>query len=174
MAFNTRIGPTAIAAALGLAALANAGSAQAVTCSSVIAEKGLTHVIYGAGGSAITATLAKVAYVLSKANPPITVFYQDAGGAQVGYQSFKNNAGGTTARPFKYWIAAADVSGTAPTCTADDATAGGPIDFATTGGTLALFEGETLAADAGVFIGPTQGVNVIVPKDSLEASISTE
>ena len=58
--------------------------------------------IYGSGGSAITATLAKVAYVLSKANPPITVFYQDAGGAQVGYQSFKNGTGGTTARPFKY------------------------------------------------------------------------
>lgn len=174
MALNTRIGPTAIAAALGLAALANAGSAHAITCSAVIADKGLTHVIYGSGGSAITATLAKVAYVLSKANPPITVFYQDAGGAQVGYQSFKNGTGGTTARPFKYFLTLADVTGTAPTCTADDATAGRAVDFATTGGTLALFEGETLNADTGVFIGPTQGVNVIVPKDSTESAISTE
>jgi len=173
MALNTRIGPTAVAAALGLAALAGAGSAQAVTCSSVITAKSLTHVIYGAGGSAITPTLAKVAYVLSKANPPITVFYQDAGGAQVGYQSFKNGTGGTTARPFKYWLAETDVTGTAPTCTADDPAAGQAIDFATTGGTLALF-GETLAADAGVFVGPTQGVNVVVPKDSTETSISAE
>ncbi|HET7540628.1 MAG TPA: hypothetical protein VFK05_12175 [Polyangiaceae bacterium] len=173
MALNTRIGPTAVAAALGLAALASTGAAQAVTCSSVISSKNLTHVIYGSGGSAITATLAKVAYVLSKANPPITVFYQDAGGAQVGYTSFKNGTGGTTARPFKYFLNEADVTGTAPTCTADDATNGGPVDFATTGGTLALF-GETLPSDVGVFIGPTQGVNVIVPKDSTETSISTE
>src|SRR3954471_4556641 len=143
MSLNTRIGPTAVAAALGLAALASAGSAHAVTCSSVITAKNLTHVIYGSGGSAITATLAKVAYVLSTANPPITVFYQDAGGAQVGYQSFKTGAGGTTARPFKYWLAAADVTGTAPTCTADDPALGRAVDFATTGGTLALFEGET-------------------------------
>jgi len=61
MASNNRIGPTAIAAAMGLTALAAAGSAHAVTCSSVISSKGLTHVIYGSGGSAITATLAKVA-----------------------------------------------------------------------------------------------------------------
>lgn len=174
MALNTRIGPTAVAAALGLAALAGAGSAHAVTCSSVISSKGLTHVIYGSGGSAITATLAKVAYVLSTANPPITVFYQDAGGAQVGYQTFKNGGGGTTARPFKYFLTAADVTGTAPTCTADDPAVGREVDFATTGGTLALFAGETLAADAGVFIGPTQGVNLIVPKDSTETAISTE
>jgi len=173
MASNTRIGPTAVAAALGLAALAGAGSAHAVTCSSVITAKSLTHVIYGAGGSAITATLAKVAYELSKADPPITVFYQDAGGAQVGYQSFKNGTGGTTARPFKYWLAETDVTGTAPTCTADDPAAGRAVDFATTGGTLPLF-GETLAADAGVFVGPTQGVNVVVPKDSNETSISAE
>src|SRR6185369_7782126 len=173
MAFNTRIGPTAIAAALGLAALANAGSAQAVTCSSVIADKGLTHVIYGSGGSAITATLAKVAYVLSKANPPITVFYQDAGGAQVGYQTLKNGNGGTTARPFKYFLTLADVTGTPSQCTADDTTAGRAVDFATTGGTLALFD-ETLPTDIGTFIGPTQGVNVIVPKDSTETAISTE
>ncbi|HEY0463038.1 MAG TPA: hypothetical protein VGC79_02465 [Polyangiaceae bacterium] len=175
MALNTRIGPAAVAAALGLAALAGAGSAHADTCSSVITTKNLNpdHVIYGSGGSAITATLAQVAYVLSKANPPIYVFYQDAGGAQVGYQSFKTNKGGTTARPFKYWLAATDVTGTTPTCTADDTTNGGPVDFATTGGTLALF-GETLDTDTGIFIGPTQGINLVVPKDSTETSISAE
>ena len=178
MALNTRIGlhPALrwpVAAALGLAALAGTGSAQAVTCSSVISSRNLSHVIFGSGGSAITATLAKVAYKLSQANPPINVFYQDNGGAQVGYQSFKNGTGGTTSRPFKYFLAEADVTGTAPTCTADDPAVGQAVDFATTGGTLALF-GETLPSDVGVFIGPTQGVNVIVPKDSNETSISTE
>ena len=173
MALNTRIGPAAVAAALGLAALAGAGSAQAVTCSSVISANSLTHVIFGSGGSAITPTLAKVAYTLSKSTTPIFVFYQDAGGAQAGYQSFKNGTGGTTARPFKYWLTATDVTGTAPTCTADAST-GQVVDFATTGGTLALFEGETLDADTGVFLGPNQGVNIIVPKDSTETSVSAE
>jgi hypothetical protein len=175
MALNTRIGPTAVAAALGLAALAGAGSAHAVSCQSVIGDPPtLTHVIFGSGGSAITPTLAKVAYLLSKASPPITVFYQDAGGAQAGYQSFKNGTGGTTARPYKYFLTESAVTGTAPTCTWNDGSVGGPVDFATTGGTLALFQGETLDADTGEFIGPTQGVNIVVPWDSTETSISAE
>ena len=176
MALNTRIGPTAVAAALGLAALAGAGSVHAVTCSSVIGTfpaATQAHVIFGSGGSAITPTLAKVAYVLSKSNPPIFVFYQDGKGAGTGYASFKKGTGGTTGNAFKYWLTATDVAGTAPTCTADDPVAGRAVDFATTGGTLALF-GETLAADTGVFTGPTQGVNVVVPKDSTETSVSTE
>ena len=175
MALNTRIGPTALAAALGLAALAGAGSAKAVSCASVIAAKSLTNVIYGSGGSAITPTLAKVALVLSTANPPVTVFYQDAGGAQVGYDTFKAGTGGTTARPYKYWLKTEDLT-TTPTCTFTDAgDVGGPVDFATIGGTLlGLFPTETLAADTGTFLGPTQGVNVIVPKLSTQTSISTQ
>jgi hypothetical protein len=172
MALNTRIGPTAVAAALGLAALASAGSAHAVLCSEVVSANNLTHVIYGSGGSAITPTLARVAYILSKANPPIFVFYQDGGGAGVGYDAFVDGTGGTASRPFKYWLTEADVTGATPNCTADT-TAGRAVDFATTGGTLALFN-KTLAEDAGAFSGPTQGVNVIVPFGSSEPSISTE
>lgn len=174
MAWKTKIRPAALSAALGLATLAGAGSAHAVTCSTVVSTNSLTHVIYGAGGSAITPTLAKVAYLLSKANPPITVFYQDATGAQGGYDSFKAGTGGKTAAPFKYWLTATDVTGTAPTCTADDPLVGRALDFATTGGTLALFEGETQDADVGAFSGPAQGINVIVPKASSETSISAE
>src|SRR5450755_4163342 len=155
MALNTRIGPAAVAAAVGLAALAGAGSASAVTCADVITQNSLTHVIFGAGGSAITPTLAKVAYALSQANPPINVFYSDPG-AQVGYDAFRDGTGGKTV-PFKYWRAAADLT-TPPTCTASDAVNGQPIDFGTTGGTLALF-GETLPASTGQFAGPAQGVN---------------
>ncbi|MET0793038.1 MAG: dickkopf-related protein [Polyangiaceae bacterium] len=177
MALNTRIGPTAIAAALGLAALASVGSAHALTCTEVIA--GLpaatqAHVIYGSGGSAITPTLSRVAYVLSKQNPPVFVFYQDGGGAAAGYQSFTGSTGGTTARPFRYWITEADVTANNLTCTADVPATGRAVDFATTGGTLALFDGLTLADDVGVFTGPTQGVNIIVPWDASERSISAE
>ncbi|MEO8903401.1 MAG: hypothetical protein ABI488_14405 [Polyangiaceae bacterium] len=170
---KNRLGPKTVALALGLAGLAGAGHARAVTCADVITQNSLSHVIFGAGGSAITPTLAKVAYLLSKANPPITVFYSDPG-AQAGYDAFVAGTAGKTATPFKYWLAAADLTAaTPPTCTATDAIAGQAIDFGTTGGSLALF-GETLPAGIGQFVGPAQGVNVIVPKDSTETSISTE
>jgi hypothetical protein len=158
---------------VGLAALAGAGSASAVTCADVIAQNNLTHVIFGAGGSAITPTLAKVAYALSKANPPINVFYSDPG-AQAGYDAFRDGNAGKTAAPFKYWRTSDDLAAASPpTCTATDAIAGQAIDFGTTGGTLALF-GETLPAGVGQFAGPAQGVNLIVPTDSTESAISTE
>jgi hypothetical protein len=168
MALNRRIGSTAVATAVGLLALAAAGTAHAVACADLISTNSLTHVIYGAGGSAITPTLAAVALALSKANPPITVFYTDPG-AQAGYDAF---ATGKTTLAFKYWLKAADLTGTAPTCTVD-AIAGQALDFATTGGTLSLFN-ETLPAGTGQFAGPAQGVNLIVPNDSPEQSISTE
>jgi hypothetical protein len=153
--------------------LAAAGQAKAVTCADVISTNNLTHVIFGAGGSAITPTLAKVAYFLSKANPPINVFYSDPG-AQAGYDAFIAGNAGKTAAPFKYWRTAEDLTAaTPPTCTATDPIAGQAIDFGTTGGSLALF-GETLPAGIGQFVGPAQGVNLIVPKDSTETSVSAE
>ena len=173
MALKNRLGPKSIALALGVAGLAGAGHARAVTCADVISANNLTHVIFGAGGSAITPTLAKVAYLLSQANPPINVFYSDPG-AQAGYDAFVAGNAGKTAAPFKYWRTADDLSAaTPPTCTASDPIAGQVIDFGTTGGGLALF-GETLPAGIGQFVGPAQGVNLIVPKDSTETSISTE
>jgi len=175
MALNTRIGPTAVAAALGLAALANAGAAGAITCAEVAqsAPGALKdHVLYGAGGSAITATLAKVALTLSKADPPILIFYSDPG-AQQGYDYFRDGTGaGKTGSEFKYWLKDADLT-TPPKCTATDTLAGQATDFGTIGGSLALF-GETLPADTLQFFGPAQGINVIVPKDSPEVSISAE
>ncbi|HEY3665953.1 MAG TPA: hypothetical protein VGL19_08140 [Polyangiaceae bacterium] len=170
---NRRIRSTAVATAAGIAGLAAAGSAQAVTCADVITQNNLTHVIFGAGGSAITPTLAKVAYLLSQADPPINVFYSDPG-AQAGYDAFRDGNAGKTAAPFKYWRSAADLTAaTPPTCTATDVIAGQAIDFGTTGGSLSLF-GETLPAGTGQFVGPAQGVNVIVPVDSTETAISTE
>jgi len=139
----------------------------------VITQNSLTHVIFGAGGSAITPTLANVAYLLSKANPPINVFYSDPG-AQAGYDAFRDGNAGKTAAPFKYWRSAGDLTAaTPPTCTASDVIAGQAIDFGTTGGNLSLF-GETLPAGTGQFTGPAQGVNLIVPTDSTETAISAQ
>jgi len=175
MALNTRIGPTAVAAALGLAALAGAGSAQAITCLEVAQNAPGTlkdHVIYGAGGSAITATLAKVALTLSKADPPILVFFADPG-AQQGYNYFRDGTGaGKTGSEFKYWLKDADLAAP-PKCTAVDTLAGQATDFGTIGSSLALFA-QTLPADELRFFGPAQGINVIVPKNSPEVSISAE
>ncbi|HKO47917.1 MAG TPA: hypothetical protein VJV79_09350 [Polyangiaceae bacterium] len=175
MALNTRIGPTAVAAALGLAALAGAGSVKAITCAEVAQSAPGTlkdHVIYGAGGSAITATLARVALTLSKADPPILVFFADPG-AQQGYNYFRDgNGAGKTGSEFKYWLKDADLTA-APKCTAVDTLAGQATDFGTIGSSLALF-GETLPADTLQFFGPAQGINIIVPKASPETSISAE
>jgi hypothetical protein len=180
MAFKSRIRPAAAAAAVGLAGLVSSAAAQAAipTCADVVTSLNLganPRVIYGGGGSAITPTLAKVALVLSQATPPTIVFYTDPG-AQVGYDLFRDNAGagkGTTTSPaFKYWLKAADLV-TPQTCTATDLVAGQGLDFGTTGGNLSLF-GESLPAGVAQFAGPAQGVNLIVPKDSTEASISTE
>jgi hypothetical protein len=119
--------------------------------------------------------LAKVALVLSQATPPLIVFYSDPG-AQVGYDLFRDNAaagkGTTTSPAFKYWLKAADLT-TPQTCTAADTNLGRGVDFGTTGGSLSLF-GETLPETTGQFVGPAQGVNLIVPHDSTETSISTE
>ncbi len=162
----------AVAAALGVASFVAARPARAITCADVVGTN-LTHVIYGAGGSAITPTLARVAYLLSKANPPITVFYSDPG-AQAGYDAFIAGTAGKTAAPFKYWLKEEDLTAaTPPTCTAPSPTLGQAIDFGTTGGTLALF-GETLPAGIGQFAGPAQGVNLIVPTGSNETAISTQ
>ncbi len=149
-----------------------ASTAHAVTCSDVITVQALTHVVYGSGGNAFTPALAKIAYLLSKASTPITIFYADPG-SQAGYVAFRDGTAGRTAAPFKYWLSAADVtSGTPPTCTADDPVAGRIVDFAVTTGSLALFN-EALPANVGVFSGPTHSVNLIVPKGSSESSVST-
>jgi len=166
MVSKIKLRPIAAGLATVFACALSGGVAHAVTCESL----NLPNPIYGAGGSAITPTLAAVALQLSKAEPPITVFYADPG-AQKGYDAFAANAIKVS---FKYWTKDADLA-TPPTCDPVDATAGQPADFGSTGGSLALF-GETLPDGIGQFSGPAQGVNIIVPKDQQQDSdsISTE
>src|SRR5688572_2962562 len=61
----------------------------------------LPNPVYGSGGSAITATLAKVATALAGLEDPITILFADPG-ACTGYQAFLDN--GVTTN-FKYWSA---------------------------------------------------------------------
>ena len=77
----------ACAAAAGAAlslSLSGAALAQTVPPCSTL---DLPHPVWGAGGSAITADLAKVATELSKLSPPITILFSDPS-ACTGFKGF--------------------------------------------------------------------------------------
>lgn len=144
----------------GAAALTLAPAALAVPCS----ELNLPNPIYGAGGSAITATLGKVAAALAGLPEPITILFADPG-ACIGYQAFLESNVTTT---FKYW----DAAGTQLSC--DPEVTGQQVDFAHMGNTADFCPGLTLPADVGDFTGPIQTLNLITSINSSETSISSE
>ena len=72
-----------------------APSALAVPCS----ELNLPNPIYGAGGSAITATLGRVASALAGLPEPITILFADPGACIAWLQSLANPDGGFSDRP---------------------------------------------------------------------------
>jgi hypothetical protein len=135
-------------------------AARAVPCS----ELNLPNPIYGAGGSAITATLGRVATALAGLPEPITVLFADPG-ACIGYQAFLANEVTTT---FKYW----DAAGTQQSC--DPEVTGQQVDFAHMGNTADFCPGLDLPADVGDFLGPVQTLNLITSVDSSESAISAE
>ncbi|HEX2734509.1 MAG TPA: hypothetical protein VHM70_23035 [Polyangiaceae bacterium] len=136
-------------------------TAQAVPC----ADLDLPNPIYGSGGSAITATLGKVATALAGLDEPITVLFADPG-ACTGYQAFLDDAITT---PLKYW----DADGTQQQCD-PPAVVGQPVDFAHMGNPADQCAGQTLPEDVGDFLGPVQTLNIITSVDSSETSISAE
>jgi hypothetical protein len=136
-------------------------SAHAVPC----ADLDLPNPIYGSGGSAITATLGKVATALAGLENPVTVLFADPG-ACTGYQAFLDDAITT---PLKYW----DAAGTQLTCD-PPAVEGQPVDFAHMGNPADQCAGASLPDDVGDFLGPVQTLNVITSVDSAETSISAE
>lgn len=146
---------------LGAAALTFVTSpALAVPCS----ELSLPNPIYGSGGSAITATLGRVATALAGLPEPITVLFADPG-ACIGYQAFLESNVTTT---FKYW----DAAGTQLSC--DPEVTGQQVDFAHMGNTADFCPGQTLPAEVRDFLGPIQTVNIITSANSSESSISSE
>jgi hypothetical protein len=133
----------------------------------------LPNPLYGAGGSAVTATLGAVATALAKLPDAerITLFYWDPG-ACLGYQAFaeKDTGSGLATRPayFKYWNA----NGVLTQC---EATGNEELSFAHMGNTPALCPANRpLPAGFGRFAGPIQTINFITHPRSEFNSISAE
>lgn len=157
------VGVAAFALATGLALVA-----RAAPC-----PTDLPNAIYGAGGSAVTATLGAVATALAKlpADERITLFYWDPG-ACIGYHALvdKDTGSGLATSPtyFKYW----DASGNVTQC---EPSGSEPLSFAHMGNTPALCPAkQPLPAGFGRFSGPIQTLNLITHARSQYDSISAE
>jgi hypothetical protein len=150
-----------VASSTVVAGLLSVTASHAQSCD----ELDLPNPIYGSGGSAITATLGKVATALAGLEEPITVLFSDPG-ACTGYQAFLDN---TVTTPLKYWNAAGE-----PLQCDPPAVVGQPLDFAHMGNPADQCAGQTLPANVGDFLGPVQTLNVVTSVDSAETSISAE
>jgi len=131
----------------------------------------LPNIIYGSGGSAVTATMRQVAAALRSLPEPITVLWHDPG-ACIGFGHFVGGTiPGSTTRNVVYW----DAAGVATTCQAPTST-GLPVDFAHMGNTADFCAAYPNGTPAGIgdFQGPVQTVNIITDKDSSQKSISAE
>ena len=132
------------------------------------ADLDLPNPIYGAGGSAVTATLKAVGTALAGLDEPITILYADPG-ACPGYQQYLDNAITTS---LKYWTA----DGTQQTC--DPPLEGQPADFAHMGNDHDFCIGLDLPDDYPEnykeTLAQVQTLNFIVDKDSSQKSISAE
>jgi hypothetical protein len=165
MALKNRIGPLAAALAAAGAIAGVAGNAKAVDCDTLTT---FPNHVYGAGGSAITATLQALAPVLQQlpnAADQITIFYSDTD-ACTGYQAFLDNNETAT---FKYWDPANPT--TTLTCTAGGT--GHTVDFSTMANFPSLC-GKALPTGVQDQQGPAQGLNILVPKGSQQTVISAE
>lgn len=124
--------------------------------------------IYGAGGSAVTPTLANVATAVQTLpeDERLTILFNDEGGACGGYAYFR------TPDPllevnFRYW----DAQGNESICQAPQSV----VEFAHMGNTPALCPGNVpLPSGAAKFVAPVQTTNVITHFDSTEKTISAE
>jgi hypothetical protein len=151
--------------------------AQVQDCTELEANPDNGTVIYGAGGSAVTATLAKIAIYLASrpVEERITVVYYDPGACQ-GYQQYLDNAitGNIPNTSIKYWTSGSAEAGS--TCTleqphaADFAHMGNPHDFCGFSETLP----GGYPTGFGTVQAPIQTLNIIVDKDSSQKSISAE
>lgn len=148
----------------GVAVLLAAPAVLALPC----ADLNLPNAIYGAGGSAVTATLKAVGTALAALDEPITILYADPG-ACPGYQQYLNDA---ITSSFKYW----DASGTQQTC--DPPLDGQPADFSHMGNDHDFCIGLDLPDDYPRHyrseLAQVQTLNFIAHKNSSQKSISAE
>ena len=145
-------------------ALALIGSpVSAAPCSDVDAPRA----IYGAGGSAVTATLGNVATAVARLpeDERLVIFYSDPG-ACTGYAYFRAPDAALEIS-FRYW----DEDGVEYTCEAPQSV----VQFAHMGNTPALCPGDAeLPANAASFVAPIQTTNFITHYDSQYDEISAE
>ncbi|MBX3259934.1 MAG: hypothetical protein KIS78_25315 [Labilithrix sp.] len=158
----------ALGGLVGFLLVGHASAALAAPC-----PTDLPNPVYGAGGSAVTATLGAVATALAALpeSERVTIFYWDPG-ACVGYHAFvdKDTGSGLATPPayFKYW----DAAGNLTQC---EATGAEVLSFAHMGNTPALCPAkQPLPAGFGRFTAPVQTVNVITHPKSEFDSISAE
>lgn len=145
-------------------------AAHAVPCDDIA----LPNKIFGSGGSAVTATIKRVALAIANDEngtpaDQTTIFYTDPNACD-GYGDFIN---GTSARVFKYWVKGQTAD---QTC---EARAGGqPLHFAHMGNAADLCANPVVPAGIGDFPAPIQTVNLITGLTSTggspEKSISAE
>lgn len=146
--------------------------AHAAPCDDDIVNKGLPHPIFGSGGSAVTATLQRVALAIANSDGTpeekadrTTIFYSDPNACD-GYAAFLT---GKSTNTFKYW----EAGKTAPT-TCEARTGGQPVQFAHMGNAADLCPNPVVPAGYGDFPAPIQTVNIITGLNSQEPSISAE
>ncbi len=165
MALKHRIGPLAAGIAAAAAIAGAVHDAHAVDCDTLTT---FPNHVYGAGGSAITATLQALSPVLQQlpnTADQITIFYSDTD-ACTGYQAFLDNNETAT---FKYWDPANPT--TTLTCTAGGT--GHTVDFSTMANLPSLC-GKALPTGVIDQQGPAQGLNILVPHGSQQTVISAE
>lgn len=167
----TQISLASAATLAGTLLLPSLASAQVPAC----ADVDLPNKVFGAGGSAVTATLRRVAVSIANdaSGDPAertTIFYTDPNACD-GYADF---VAGTTTRTFKYWVAGPlDTPATTDkTCTAP--IAGQALDFGHMGNAADLCPDPEVPAGIGDFQAPIQTVNIVTGIDSPETSISAE
>jgi hypothetical protein len=163
--------PLACAATLAGAFLLPSAAHAQVPCADVVAP----NKIFGAGGSAVTATLRRIAVTIANdttGDPAerTTIFYADPNACD-GYADF---VAGSTVRQFKYWVAGdlATASTTDRTC--DAPITGQALDFGHMGNAADLCPNPEVPEGIGDFKAPVQTVNIVTGLDSPETSISAE
>ena len=154
-----------LAAAAATLALIAAGEAQAQTdCSS------LPSPVYMTGSTAVKPFLAAVAGALRGLSSPITVVWADPpGGSCDGPTKLSTTPSGTITGTGILW----NTDGTQDSNGCNLATAGTPVDIGVAD-VSAKTCGVTVASDVKEYLGPTQTMTFVVPKDSPETAISGE
>jgi len=151
--------------AAAFATVVAASHAQADPC-----PTNLPNIIYGSGGSAVTATMRQVSVALRALPDPITVLWHDPG-ACIGYEHFlAGSIPASTTRSLLFW----DAANVQTTC---QVPAGStlPVDFSHMGNTADFCAGHTgVAAGVGDFGAPVQTVNIITDKRSSQRAITAE